>query len=202
MHAVQRAYRRIADAELPQTRDIATGELRPCTDQELADMDIIHVADDIYLCAEQLRRDPDTLEWAHHDTPKPGAVLSQGDLRERHVGLSAPVRGRVMRARVIRSPDPAVNALEVAEANLVEQAAAIEEFVGAVEAVEGVGAATRPLVDFDSASVLLEEGRRLAAAPDNDIACVTVCMDEIDAGGDIVEADYLIPMAFAGERIL
>jgi hypothetical protein len=198
MHRITPTIRRIADAELPQVRDAGSGELRPATDQELLDRGIVHLKDDLYSCVEQQLRDDETLEWSHVGDPLPGQVVTAGDVKERHAKLPADVRGKVLRAQVIRSTDPAVKVLELVEVNLLEQQAAIEAAVGDILVPD---AEPRPLVDFEQPAMILEEAQRLAAMPDNGIERVTVAMADVAGDADVVEVENLIPHAWAGERV-
>lgn len=203
MHRVLRTIRRIELADLPQVRDIATDELRAATDDELLNMDIVHLADDLYAVQEQIRSDDvdasGNREWKPVDEPKKGVVLSGGDAVDRFQRLPADVKPQILQARVIRSPDPAVNVRELAEANILEQQAVIEDVVGEVVLAEG--GAPQPLVDFEQGDPVLAEAQRLAEIPDNGIERVTVRMADVDTAADVVERDGLIPHAWAGERI-
>jgi hypothetical protein len=94
MHSIAYSVRRIAPSELPTVRDL-DGTVRPATAQELLNMDIAHLTGDLYSCADQQRRDPDTLAWSVVGVPSPGTVLSEGSLRERHARLPADVQAQL-----------------------------------------------------------------------------------------------------------
>lgn len=197
MHQVIHTIRRIATADLPKARDLETGgDERPMTPSEMLNVGIQHVADDLYSCVEQQRRDPATLEWKHDGPELPGQTLSAGDVEARYRALPAADRRKVLRARVIRS-DGAKSAAELASENVLEQAAMIEEHVGEIETTEG----TRPLVDFDADDPVVEEALRLSRIPGSGIELHTVTMADVDGPGDVVEATNLIPHSWAGERL-
>lgn len=200
MHRVIRTIRAIADEDLPTLRDLESGEQRAATEQDLLNMDIVRLAPGIYSCQEQERRDEETLEWLPHDLLKPGDVLSEGEVAvRRYAALKPAVRAKVMRATVIRSES--ISMKELVATNLSEQRAAIEKSVGLVDgAMPFVPDVDAPIEDVIAAE--LEEARRLMLAPANDIARVSVPMEEIARDTDVIEAEDEIPHAWAGERFL
>lgn len=189
MHRVLYSIRTVAPSELPTITDI-DGSTRPMTDAELLQIDVHHLHDDVYSCADQERRDPETLEWSVVGVQSPGVAITEGTLRQRHAQLPADVAPKVFRAQVIRSADPAAPAAVVAQANLTEAVAALAEYVGDVDG--------GPLLDLSGPAAVLEEAQRLVQIPDNGIDRHTVPMIAVDSG-DVVEADRLIPHSWHGE---
>lgn len=184
MHRIHYTLRAIAQDDLPKIQDMITGEERVASTAELLNMGIVSVADGIYSCAEQVRQDPETETWASLGPALLGQLLAHGD--QRYDRLPEDVRGRVLRARVIADVTGESSALDLAVANVVEQTAAIEEYVG-----EG----------FTVELSVEEEAARLAAMPGNTIERITIPMADVDEDAHVVEATDLAPQAWAGERI-
>jgi hypothetical protein len=195
MHQIVRSIKRILPADLPAAADA-----------ELLNLGIVSLGDDLYSCCEQLRSDDElaaelgTREgtWAPHGEPIAGETLAAGDVRERHAKLSADVRAKIMRADVYRAVNPTKNAREMAEANILEQQAAIKEYVGDVVQPDGELA---PLVDFEAQpDPVLAEAERMAAMPDSVVVLSRVTMGEIDEATDVVRTQDIVPHRWAGER--
>jgi hypothetical protein len=190
VHQITYSIRRIAPAELPTVRDLDTDVERPMSAAELLNLDIVPLGDDLYSCADQSRRDPDTLEWSVVGVQSPGAAIAEGSLRERHARLPADVAPHVFRAQVIRSQDPATPVRETVESNLAEVGLALAEFVGLVDGA--------PLVDLSQPDAVLEEAQRLTEIHGNGIERAVVSMAMVDPG-DVVEEDRIIPHRWSGE---
>lgn len=188
MHEVRRSIRRIAPSELPTVP--GDGATRPMTDAELLNVGIAPLGDDLYSCVDQYRRDPETFAWTAEGPESPGVVIAEGSLADRHARLPAEVAVQVLRAQVIRSDDPATPADATVETNLAEAAAALALNVGDVNGA--------PLVDLSGPAAVLEEAQRLVEIPGNGIERHLVSMAEV-AAGDVLEADRIIPHAWAGE---
>ena len=188
MHRIVYTYREVLPSDLPRVRD-ADGELRAAMDDELLSLGLKRISGDYFSAIEQHERDDETLMWSPKGQALAGTVVSQGLLPERHAKLPADVKPRILRAAVIRS-STSVSTKEAAESNLAEVGAVLGEVVG------DVGGA--PLIDTISPEALLEEAKRLADTPDSGFDRVTVPMADV-TGGDVVEADSLIPHSWAGE---
>lgn len=101
MHVVKYTIRTILPAELPTVREPG-GTTRPATEGELLNLGLVPLGNDLYSCVDQYRRDPDTLTWRAEGPESPGTIVSEGSLRERHARLPADVRGKILRARIVR----------------------------------------------------------------------------------------------------
>lgn len=205
MHRISYSVRRIAPADLPKVRDLDGGE-RAATIEELANMDIVPLGDDYYSCADQVRSDDEVdvttdangrpqRQWHPVGVVSPGVELATGNVNERCLKLPVEAKELLLRAEVIRSDEPG-GALAIAEANIVEQMAALEQFVGDVER----DGESRPLVELESDRAIVDEARRLAALPDSGVERMRVSMRDVVRGEDVVEAEGIAPHAFAGER--
>jgi hypothetical protein len=103
MHRVAYSIKTIPAAELPMIALPPGAPPRPMTVAELLNVGIVHLEDDLYSCVQQEQQVAETLAWAVHGPALPGVTVAEGSLKERHVRLPATVRGRVMRARVLRT---------------------------------------------------------------------------------------------------
>lgn len=179
MHRITYSIRQIAPADLPASSPDA-----------LLNIGILHLADDLYSCVHQERRNPDTLAWEVHGAILPGVAVSDGSLRARHARLPAAMAGTVLRAQVIRASDPEVNVAMLVLETLAEVDATLATVVGDV--------AGAPLLDMSRPSAVLEEAQRLLEVPGSGIERRAVSMVAV-AVGDVVEATGLIPHCWAGE---
>lgn len=203
MHQIVRSIKRILPADLPVVRELG-GMERPASATELLNMGIVPLGNDLYSCCEQLRSDDDLAAetgertWEPHGEPVPGEVLATGDVKERHAKLPADVRGQVMRAVVMRAKDTTTTAQAIVETNILEQMAAVVEFVGDVVLP---GGETAPLVDFEQPSAFADEARRLAALPVSVLERVSCTMAECEGTtADVITESSIVPHRWAGER--
>lgn len=189
MHRINTSIRRIAAADLPTITPI--GEpTRPMNAQELLNTGIQHLSGDFYSCISQDERDDETLEWRPKDGQAlPGAVVTQGVLQERYAKLPADVKGKILRASVIRSS--LGNADDLASAVLIQAAEAAEAAVGPVRDGE-------PLIDVADARLVLSEAQRQLGIEGSGFSRTAVQMDAV-AVGDVIEAEDIIPHSWAGE---
>lgn len=189
MHKIQTSIREIAPADLPKVHDL-DGIERTATDAELLNMGIQHIRDDLYSCIHQEERDPETLVWQPKEGQAlPGVVITEGNLKDRHDKLPTEVRGKILKASVIRSS--LGNADDLASAVLIEAAEAAEAAVGPVR--DGA-----PLIDVADARMVLSEAKRQLEIEDSGFTREAVPMDDV-AVGDVIEAEGIIPHSWAGE---
>lgn len=191
MHRIHFTIRRISTADLPTILDAVTETWRIATDAELLNLGLQRIDGDVFSCVEQVRRNPETQEWEPVGHAPVGELLAHGD--QRYTKLPDDVKARVLRAEVIAGAEDGLSAVEIAETNLSDQAAAIAEFVGEISG--------GPLVDLSSPDAAAEEARRLASIPESGVVRKTIPMADVDEGVQIVEATDLIPHGWSGERV-
>lgn len=188
MHRISTSIREIAPADLPKVRDME-GVERTATDAELLNMGIQRINGDLFSCIEQSVRDDETLQWKPKDQPLPGTVITEGNLKDRHDKLPSEVRGKILKASVIRSS--LGNADDLASAVLIEAAEEAEAAVGPVRDGE-------PLIDVADARMVLSEAQRQLEIEGSGFSREAVPMDDV-AVGDVIEAEGIIPHSWAGE---
>lgn len=182
MHRIQYGYRRIDPDQLPTVRDFETGDPRAMSDGELLNIGLHRIDGDLFAFCVQERRelvDGDRI-WKPAGSPLPGTVVSVGDVRERHERLPAEVRARIMRAHVYRATDRRNTARALADAEVAKRGQAA------------------PTPAERKAAVLAEA--RTLARDSKGVVRVTVPMADVDPDGDVVEAEEVVPHAWAGEQ--
>lgn len=208
MHRTTYTTRQIDAGDLPHVPNI-DGSPRPATERELLDMGIRKIAEGIYSVVEIEDRhiDPETgaQTWTARGRTIGGTVLTSGRHNRRYVDLPAEIRAKVMKARVLRSSDPATSLRSIAVANVNEARRMVTEHVGAMVARTS---ALFPLVSGQHDHAIVEaEAKRLrhvhverdgAEHPEPVAVEVTIPMSEV-ASEDIVDVDHVIPHAWAGE---